>query len=118
MFTVAHEICHYVSQHNRTRRKYRNRLLDHQYKSRRAKILIRYMRYLTNRILSIETEANMFGMSALVQIGPATDLKAYLERHPEKIWSCLFIVMDCLVKMPFRFIKRIFENLLLARTRS
>jgi hypothetical protein len=118
VFTIAHEICHYISDHKRPRRKYPNRLLNQQYKSRLAQLFVRDLRYTLNKILPAEREADMFAMSWLVQFGGGKDLKEFIDRHPEKTWLCMFISVNALVRMPFRIAKAIFGKLLFAQTKS
>jgi hypothetical protein len=118
IFTIAHEICHYINHHNKPRRKYRNRLLDRQYTSRRAKFLVRCMRQGVNRFLPIETEADMFAMSWLIYFGTPEDRREFIDRHPEKTWLFFAVTIDALIRMPFRYIKFGFQKLLLAQTKE
>jgi Zn-dependent peptidase ImmA (M78 family) len=118
VFTIAHEMCHLISDHKRPRRKYRNRLLNGQYNNRHIKVCVRFVRKFTNRILPIEREADMFAMSWLVQRECGMVLQEFLDRHPEKTRLCTFVMADALVRLPFRIVKAIFGKLLLAQARS
>jgi len=114
-FTAAHELCHCISQHNRPRRKYRHRLLDRQYKSKAAQTMLSYQRHIVNRMIPMETEADMVAMSAMLQYAPPSHLLEFLRRHPEKKWLCLYVTADFLIRLPFRLMKAIFTRLLYAR---
>jgi hypothetical protein len=105
VFTIAHEICHLISNHKRPRRKFRNRLIDRQYQAPAAKIWVRFMRQFTSRVLPIEREADLFAMSWLVTHEGGKILQQFLDRHPEKTLMCLFVMADALVRLPFRLIK-------------
>ena len=118
VFTIAHEIRHFISDHKRPRRKFRNRLLDRQYQSPTAKTCARYVRRFTGKVLPIEREADMFAMSWLVQREGGKVLLEFLDRHPEKKWLFRFILVDSLVKLPFRLVKTLFGKLLLAQAKS
>jgi hypothetical protein len=106
------------SDHKRLRRKYRSRLLKGQYESRPVKKFIRFLRYITNKILPIEREADMFAMSWLVQREGGKVLLEFLDRHPEKKWLFRFILVHSLVRLPFRLVKTLFGKLLLAQAKS
>jgi hypothetical protein len=108
VFTAAHEFCHYISDHKSPRRKFRNPVLNYKGNSKRAKLFVRSVRQFTNRVLPVELEADMFAMSWLVQSRSITDLKAFIERHPEKFWLCMYVEIEAMIKMPFRLIKAIF----------
>jgi Zn-dependent peptidase ImmA (M78 family) len=118
VFTIAHEICHFISDHKRPRRKFRNRLLDRQYQSPTAKSCARFVRRFTGKVLPIEREADMFAMSWLVQREGGKVLMEFLRRHPEKQWLCIYVSADSFVRMPFRLVKAIFGQLRLAQSRS
>jgi hypothetical protein len=118
VFTVAHELCHYISDHKRPRRKYPKRFLNRQYKSRFAQLCIRDLRYFLNKILPPELEADMFAMSCLVQFGGGTDLKEFIDRHPEKFWLWMFVALDTFVRLPYRLGKTIIIKFLFAQTKS
>lgn len=118
VFTIAHELCHVISDHERPRRKYRSRLLEGQYESRSVKKYIHLLRYIMNKILPIEREADMFAMSWLVQREGGKVLLEFLDRHPEKKWLFTFILLDCLVRLPFRLVKTLFGKLLLAQAKT
>ncbi len=118
VFTVAHELCHYISDHKRPRRKYPNRLLNQQYQSRRAQLIVNFYRYILNKLLPPEREADMFAMSWLVQYGGGNNLREFIDRHPEKLWMCIFVTADALVRLPYRLTKGILTKLLFAQTQS
>lgn len=111
VFTVAHELCHYISDHKRPRRRYPNQFLNQQYESRPAKLFVRDVRYLLNKIVPPEREADMFAMSWLVQSGDRKNLKEFIDRHPEKSWLFLFVTLDTLVRFPYRLIKAMLAKL-------
>jgi hypothetical protein len=76
------------------------------------------MRIITCRILPIEREADMFAMSWLVQREGGKVWLEFLDRHPEKKWLFRFILVDALVRLPFRLVKTLFGKLLLAQAKS
>ena len=118
VFTIAHELCLYISDHKSPRRRFPGRLLNGQHQSRLAKKSVRYLRFIVNKILTREREADMFAMSWLVQYGGVKYLKEFNDRHPEKIRLWMFITADAFVRMPFRIVKAIFRKLLLAPSGS
>jgi hypothetical protein len=113
VFTVAHELCHFISDHKRPRRNYPSRWLNQSYQSRPAKFYVRSVRFVLNRLLPPEREADMFAMSWLVQYGGGRTLKEFLDRHPEKFSLCLFVSLDALIRLPFRLAKTILVKLFL-----
>jgi hypothetical protein len=117
-FTIAHELCHYISDHKRPRRRYRNRLLNQRFKSRRLRSYVRYVRYIVYKFLPPEIEADMFAMSWMIQYGGRIKLGEFMERHPEKTWLCAFATMNALVRLPFRLIKLFSTKLLPAQPES
>jgi hypothetical protein len=118
VFTVAHELCHYISDHKRYRRIYPQRFLNQQYKSRLAQRFFRYFRHILNRILPAEQEADMFAMSWLVKFDGGKHLKEFIDRHPEKFWLCMFISADAFVRLPYRLFKLLFTKLIFAQNKS
>jgi len=117
-FTIAHELCHYISDHKRPRRKYPNRWLNQKYKSRNVQFFVNFQRRIVNKILPPEREADMFAMSWLVQYGGVKNLIEFNNRHPEKVWLWMFVTVDVLVRMPYRLIKGILTKLLFAQIGS
>jgi hypothetical protein len=111
-FTIGHEICHFLKHHNVSRRNFNSRLLNSQWKSRRAKTYVRYLRYFTNKLLPIEFEADMYAVSLLFELGAVDDLKDYLQLHPEKTWLALYVVTHRLVRLPFQLVKKGITKLL------
>jgi hypothetical protein len=118
IFTIAHELCHYISDHKKPRRKYRNWLLNQKCKSHRARLSIRFLRSVVNKWLPIELEADMLAMAWMVQCGGPKLLVEFLERHPEKKWLCIFVTADAMMRLPFRLIKALSVKLLLPRAES
>jgi len=118
VFTVAHELCHYISDHKKPRRKYPNRLLNRQYKSRFTQLAVRDLRYTLNKIMPAELEADMFAMSWLVHFGGGKDLKDFIDRHPEKLWLGMLVSADAFVRLPYRLSKSILAKFLFAQTKS
>lgn len=118
VFTIAHEMCHLISDHKRPRRKFRNRLLDRQYQSPTAKSCARFVRRFTGKVLPVEREADMFAMSWLIQMGGLTDLLMFLGRHPRSIFLCFYLAMMSLIKQPFYFVRMALGRLLLPQTKS
>ena len=117
VFTIAHELCHFLSDHKRPHRKFRSRLLNGQYKSRRLKIWVASVRIFTNKMLPRELEADMFAMSWLVQREGGKVLKEFIDRHPEKTWLYLLVAMDSLVRLPFRIVKSVVGKLIMPQTK-
>jgi hypothetical protein len=117
VFTIAHELCHYFSDHKRPHRKFRSRLLNGKYKSRGLKIYVASVRRWTNKILPRELEADMFAMSWLVQHEGGTVLKEFIDRHPEKTWLCVLVTADSLMRLPFRIVKSLLRKLIMAQAK-
>ena len=92
VFTIAHELCHYISDHKKPRRKYRNPWLNKQFQSHNAKLLVRFTRMVVNKMVPIEREADMFAMSWMAQYGGPKLLMEFMELHPEKFWLCAFVM--------------------------
>ena len=93
VFTIAHEIAHYVLHGHRPPREYFRGLLDGQWKSRRitraAEILRRWLR----RHFDAEWHADLYALGLLGQLkGHRHDLKDHLQHHPQK--SVLFFVVS------------------------
>ena len=118
VFTAAHELCHYMSDHKKPRRNFRNRVLNYQGKSRRVQVFVRFLRRFINRILPIELEADMLAMSWLVQMGSLTDLLKFLCRHPASVFLCIYATMMTLIKRPFYCFKLTLGRLLLPQPKS
>jgi hypothetical protein len=47
-------------------------------------------------------------------MGPPIDLREFIDRHPEKMGLYMFVVTDALVRLPFFWLKVIFEKTRLA----
>ncbi|MGD1089790.1 MAG: ImmA/IrrE family metallo-endopeptidase [Verrucomicrobiota bacterium] len=118
VFTAAHELCHYISDHKGPRRKYRSWLLNQKFENYHARLFVRFLRHVVNHILPIEREADMFAMSWLVHFGGYKLLNQFLERHPEKFWLCAYVTVNGLIKLPFRLVKSFAAKLRFAQDES
>lgn len=118
IFTVGHELCHYLSRHNRAPRKYRNRVLDSHFKSKGARVFVRFVRRFTNRVFSAETEADMFAIGAMIQIGPPNELRNFLRCHPEKTRLFIYQTVVLTFGRPIHFIKAVVRKFFSPQTAS
>jgi hypothetical protein len=86
LFTIAHEIGHFVLHHGKARRYYHSFILDRHpnnpFLDRFLAILRRYARIHYNR----DWEADGYAILLLVGLGETEALATYLEHHPENKW--------------------------------
>lgn len=103
-FTIAHELGHYLN-HHRTRRRFFPKVLDREYQSQRVASLA----YRTQRalyfIFTKEWEADLYAFCLLFNLGAGNDIKAFLERHPQKMRMCVLASTICFLKVLPRIIK-------------
>jgi IrrE N-terminal-like domain len=108
-FTIAHELGHYLRHHNQPRRRFFPGVLDREYQSERIADLACRTRRTLYLIFTKEWEADLYAFCLLFNIGAGDDLKAYLERHPEKMRMGIVAFAICF----FKAIPRIIKGLIL-----
>lgn len=104
-FTIAHELGHYLKHHNQPRRRFFPGVLDRKYQSQRVADVANRTRRSLYFIFTKEWEADLYAFCLLFNIGAGNDIKAYLERHPEKMRMCSVAFTVRFVKVIPRIIK-------------
>lgn len=101
VFTLLHEIGHFVVHCGARRRKYHPRIFDVNWRNdwlaSFSSVVRRYFRQRFNSSSGKEWEADLWAMCALIifsnRFGARPELNAFLERHPEKINLFLLAVL-------------------------
>jgi len=108
VFTILHEIAHYILHYERSHSMRLPWYLSHQWKSNPMIRLSRTTKRAVSRKFNDEWQADMWATCALLQIGAADDLQAILKQYPEKIglvWLCLvgslYAGVKCRLKRAF-----------------
>lgn len=116
LFTIGHELGHYIRDHNRSRRKFQHWLLDLRCETRIGKLYVRYMRHLINRFLPREAEADLIAVHVMQCFAPQTEVRAFLERHPDKIWMFTWSTLVFCSRHPYRFMWGVLKTLSAPKT--
>jgi IrrE N-terminal-like domain len=93
IFTLLHEIGHFLMHFKGPARKHHPRFFDTNWKADRLACLSstirRYFRYIFNKTSGREWEADLWAMCAFIylakRVGCGRELHAFLNRHPEKL---------------------------------
>jgi hypothetical protein len=113
VFTILHEIAHFILHFERSHRMRLPWYLTRQWKSKRMIRLSQILRRFVSRKLSKETQADTWAFCVLSQIGATDDVQAILTEYPEKtgvfclcVFSCIYAGIKGRIK---RVIRRIFQ---------
>jgi hypothetical protein len=92
VFTILHEIGHYILHVERSHRVRLPWYLRRQWQSKRTIRFSRSLRRIQSRIMNPEMQADAWAFCALLQFGAIDDAKAICTRYPEKTWMFLLAV--------------------------
>ena len=93
VFTILHEIAHFILHFERSHRIRLPSYLTRQWKSKPMMRFSQATKHLVSRKLNLEWQADMWAICALLHIGATDDLQAILTQYPEKTGiACLSVV--------------------------
>jgi len=115
VFTIAHELGHYVKHPDRSALRYRPWYLDRPWKSpRMIRVSMLAERYIA-RWFNIERQADLWALSVLLNIGAVDEMRAWLEHHPEKaalvFLVCVVAVLKAIENLVIRSIRAMLSPL-------
>jgi hypothetical protein len=104
-FTVAHELGHYVLHVGRKPRNFLPGYLNFAWQSKPLAGSARTTERWLRRYFNQEWQADLYAFCLMFNLGEANDLKAFVERHPGKMWLYFLATTICFVKAIPRIIK-------------
>jgi predicted SprT family Zn-dependent metalloprotease len=121
IFTMLHEIGHFLLHFNNPSRKHHPRLFDIVWKvewlTNFCSKLRRQMRFYFNKSSGEEWEADLWALCAFAYLakhfGFRDELVSFLDRHPEKIWSYRLVktaMVYCDCKRRISNVRRVLAN--------
>src|ERR1017187_4421893 len=90
VFTVAHELAHFVLHHGKARKHYYSFILDRHPHDPRLDELLAFLRRYARLRFNRDWEADAFAIIMLVGLGQAEVLLKRIELHPEDLWWVLY----------------------------
>jgi len=111
VFTVAHELGHYVMHLARPARHKMPAYLDHPWESTVMREATQMTKSWVEPLLAPEGEADAWAFAFLLRIGAVDDLLTILELYPKKFWTFFLICMISTYKGLKTRTKNFFEEL-------
>jgi hypothetical protein len=112
VFTILHEIAHYILHYERSHRMRLPWYLTHQWKSNPMIRLSRTTKRAVSRKFNYEWQADMWAICALLHIGATDDIQVILTQYPEKTGlACLCVAGTIYAGVKSR-LKRAFSRIL------